>query len=239
MACSGASPSTSSRYVGCLAAPRADADRAPAGQSVRAVGACADHAELPAVALLGDGGGTDDDGGALSRRGAHARGLRELRRQPAHQPRPQGRGRFPPGALCRAYPRLRHRRRLLAPGAVAAAAQAHGLHQGRAQAARRRQCRHPVQPRNPADRARPCAPGHRGVRQGPGADLLEPAVRRHPRSAAEPDPRRHRARRDPALQRAARRRRRRPHRRIRARSSSRAMSTATSRSSSASPSPAW
>ena len=129
--------------------------------------------------------------------------VRELRRQPAHQPRSQGRGRLPAGALCRAYARLGDRRGLVAAGAVAAAAQAHGLDQGRAQAARRRQCGDPVQPRNPADRARPRAPGHRGVRQGSAADLLEPAVRRNPRPAAEPDPRRHRARRDPALQRAS------------------------------------
>ena len=71
------------------------------------------------------------------------------------------------------------------------------------QAARRRQCGDPVQPRNPADRARPRAPGHRGVRQGPAARLLEPAVRRDPRPAAGAHPRRHRPRRDPALQRRA------------------------------------
>ena len=39
--------------------------------------------------------------------------------------------------------------------------------QGRAQAARRRQCGDPLQPRNPADRARSRPPRHRGVRQGP------------------------------------------------------------------------
>ncbi len=116
----------------------------------------------------------------------------------------------------RAYSRLGDRGCLLAAGALALAAQAHGLDQGRLEAARRRQCRHPVQPRNPADRARSRAPGHRGVRQGPRTDLLEPAIRRNPRPAAEPDPRRHRARRNPALQRATQRNQPRPHRRIRA-----------------------
>ena len=74
-----------------------------------------------------------------------------------------------------------------------------GLHQGGAEAARRRQYRDPVQPRHTADRARPRAPGHRRVRQGPAADLLEPAVRRNPRSAAQPDPGRRRPCRHPAL----------------------------------------
>ena len=149
----------------------------------------------------------DDHGRALSRRGAHTLGLRDLRRGATHQPRAQGRGRFPPGALRRAYSRLGDRRRLVAAGAVAAAAQAHGLDQGGAEAARRRQCGDPVQPRNPADRARSRAPGHRRLRQGSAADLLEPAVRRNPRPAAEPDPRRCRPCRHPALQQPARRRR--------------------------------
>ena len=139
------------------------------------------------MALLGHGRGTDHDGRALSRRGAHPHVVRKLRRDPPHQPRTQGRGRFPPAALRRAPARLRDRRGVLAARAVAAAAQAHGLDQGRAEAARRRQCGDPLQPRDPADRARPRAPGHRGVRQGSAADLLEPAVRRNPRSAAEPD----------------------------------------------------
>ena len=56
--------------------------------------------------------------------------LRNLRRHAPHQPRAQGRGRFPAGALRRAHPRLGHRRGLLAAGAVAAVAQAHGLDQG-------------------------------------------------------------------------------------------------------------
>ena len=68
------------------------------------------------------------------------------------------------------------------------AAQAHRFDQGRAQAARRCQRRNPLQSRNPADRARPRAPGDRRVRQGPGAGLLEPAVRRNLRSAARRSP---------------------------------------------------
>ena len=70
----------------------------------------ADRAELPALALLGDGRGTDRDGRALSRRGAHAHGLRELCRRAPHQPRAEGRGRFPAGAPRRAHSRLRDRR---------------------------------------------------------------------------------------------------------------------------------
>ena len=154
--------------------------------------------------------------GALSRRRAHQERLRKLRRHPPHRPRAAGRGRFPPGALRRTYSRVGDRGGVVAAGAVAAVAQAHGVDQGGAEAARRRQCRDPVQPRDPADRARPCAPGHRGVRQGPATDLLEPAVRRNPRFAAEPDPRRQRARRYPAFQRPTQRRRPRAHRRLRA-----------------------
>ena len=161
-------------------------------------------AELPAVALLGHGRGADRDGRALSRRGAHAQlASRASPRRRRISLDPQAGGRLPAAALCRAPARLGDRRGVLAARALAAAAQAHGLDQGRAQAARRRQRRDPLQPRNPADRARPCAPGHRGVRQGPAAGLLEPAVRRNPRPAAGAHPRRHRARRDPAPQRRA------------------------------------
>ncbi len=46
----------------------------------------ADRAELPALALLGDGGGAHHHGRALSRRGAHAQRVRKLRRHPPHQP---------------------------------------------------------------------------------------------------------------------------------------------------------
>ncbi len=47
-------------------------------------------AELPAVALLGDDRGTDHDGRALSRRGAHPHLLRQLCLDARHQPRSQG-----------------------------------------------------------------------------------------------------------------------------------------------------
>ena len=79
---------------------------------------------------------------------------------------------------------LGDRRRVVAARAVAVVAQAHRFDQGGAQAARRRQCGYPLQPRNPADRARSRPPGHRRVRQGPRAGLLEPAVRRNLRPAA-------------------------------------------------------
>ena len=152
---------------------------------------------------------------------------------------PQARGRLPAAALRRAPARLGDRRGLVAARAVAAAAQAHGFDQGRAQAARRRQRRDPLQPRNPADRARPRAPGHRGVRQGPAPGLLEPAVRRHPRPAARSHPRRRRARRNPAQQRRAGRARSRRRPRRSSASGSPATPKATSRCWSASPSAAW
>ena len=130
----------------------------------------ADRAELPAVALVGDGRGTDHHGRALSRRGAHAH-----RRSTASPRRtrislePKAEADFRAAALRRASARFGDRRGLVAARAVAAAAQAHGLDQGGAQAARRRQRRDPVQPRHPADRARSRAAGHRRVRQGPAA----------------------------------------------------------------------
>ena len=70
------------RLYRLLAEPRAGVDRAAAGRPVRAVRPDADRAELPAVALVGDGRGTDHDGRALSRRGAHPLVVRELRREP-------------------------------------------------------------------------------------------------------------------------------------------------------------
>ena len=59
-------------YVGFSLAPRAVLDRTAAGRPVRALRPDADRAELPALALLGDGRGADHHGRALSRRGAHA-----------------------------------------------------------------------------------------------------------------------------------------------------------------------
>ena len=62
------------RLCRLLAARAAVADRAPAGQPVRAVGPDADRAELPALALVGDGRGTDHARSrAISARSARAR----------------------------------------------------------------------------------------------------------------------------------------------------------------------
>ena len=125
--------------------------------------------------------------------------------QPPHASAAVGACRFRAAAPRRAAARLGDRRRLVAARALASAAQAHGVDQGRAQAARRRQCGDPLQPRDPADRARSRRPGHRRVRQGRPSHLLEPAVRRNPRAAGRDDAGRHRSCRDPALQRRARR----------------------------------
>ena len=97
---------------------------------------------------------------------------------------PRAGGGLPARALRRARARLGDRRGLLAPRPLAAVAQAHRVDQGGAEAARRRQHGDPVQPRDPADRARPRAPGHRGIRQGAAAGLLESAIRRNSRPAA-------------------------------------------------------
>jgi hypothetical protein len=191
---------------------RADLDRAHAGEILRAAEPGAEHA--PSFRLWRSSVTVDELTSTVARylgeertrsfeSFASARASASIRR----------RGRFPAPALRRAPARLRHRRGLLAARAVAAAAQAHGLDQGGAQAARRRQRRHPLQSRNPADRARPRAPGHRGLRQGSAAGVLEPAVRRDSRSAAGADPRRRIARRDRALQRRAGRARTGPGRR--------------------------
>ena len=179
-------------------------DRTVAGQPVRPKRTRADRADLPAVALHRRGRRTDRHRGALSRRGAHPRLVREFRHRATHQPRPEGRCRHAVAALRRASARIGDRHRLVAARFVVAAAQADRLHQGGAEAARRCQCGNSVQPRDPADRARPRAPGHRRVRPRPATDLLEPAIRRRARSAAGPHPRRRAARRDPALQRGAR-----------------------------------
>ena len=95
--------------------------------------------------------------------------LRGARLAAADQSRPKGRGRFPAGPPCRARSGFGDRRSIVAARPVTPAAKAHGLDQSGAQAARRRQRSDPVQPRNPADRARPRAGRHRGVRQGPAA----------------------------------------------------------------------
>src|SRR6202035_802040 len=75
-----------------------DLDRAGAGGRVRALdlGADpgADGAELSAAAGFRHGRRIDRHRGALSRRGAHPRVFRQLRRLAPHQPRAAGRGRF-------------------------------------------------------------------------------------------------------------------------------------------------
>ncbi len=118
-----------------------------------------------------------------------------------HQLRSAGRSRFPVAAIRRVSLGVGNRRGFVAARAVVAAAQAHGIDQSGAEAARRRQRGDPLQPRDFADRARPCPPRHRGVRQGTQSGLLEPAVRRDFRSAARPHAHRHRARRNSALRR--------------------------------------
>ena len=129
-----------------LIAARALADRTVSGQRVRALRSGADRAELSAMALFGDGRGVDHGSCTLSRQAAYPRRLRKLHSHAPHQPGAQRRGRFPAGAPCRTYPGLRHRRCIVAAGAVVAVAQTHGLDQGGLEAARRRQCRDPIQP---------------------------------------------------------------------------------------------
>ena len=110
--------------------------------------------------------------------------VRGLCRRPSRPARSGRAGRFRTAAARRTPDRLLDRRGLLAPRDVAVAAQAHRLRQGRAETARRFPRRAAFQPRDPADRAQPRAPGHRGVRRRSAADLLEPPVRRNPRAAA-------------------------------------------------------
>ena len=124
---------------------------------------------------------------------------------PRRRARSQGRRRLSVAALRRTPARIGDRRGLVAARFVAAAAQAHRVHQGRAAAARRCQRSDPLQPRDLANRARSCAAGHRGVRQGPPPRLLEPAVRGDSGVAAATHPRRHRPARDLAAERRAHR----------------------------------
>jgi Na+/proline symporter len=137
------------------------------GRPVRADAAGADDAELPAVALVGDRRGADLDGRPLSRRGAHPLLVRKLCCCAAHQPPTRRGGGLSAPALRRAPARLPRSGRPRRGSCCRCCCASDGLHQGRAQAARRRQRGDPLQPRNPADRARPRAPGHRGLRQGP------------------------------------------------------------------------
>ena len=161
-------------------------DRTVAGGPVRAQCAGADRADLPALAHHGDGAGHSEHGGAVSRSRSRPPFVRSLCHYPPHQPRTGGARRLRTAAACRASDRVLDRGGVLAPGDVAVAAQAHRFRQGRAQTARRLPRRAAFQPRDIADRAEPCAAGHRGVRCGFAADLFEPAVRRNSRAAAAP-----------------------------------------------------
>ena len=170
-------------YVVTVAGATAVGDRTSAGGPVRAANAGAERTDLPALALDGDGAGYPEHGRAISRARTRAPGIRCLCRPSPGQPRAVGAGRFRTAAACRAADRLLDRCGLLAARDVAVAAQARGLGQGGAEAARRFPCGGAFQPRDPADRAQSCAAGHCGVRCRFAADLLQPPVRRHPRAA--------------------------------------------------------
>ena len=163
---------------------RADRDRAPAGERSSCRPSSRRCAELPALALAVT---VDELTATVARYLGEERtaaSFESFAASRAHQPRSRQRGRHPSAALRRAPARLGDRRGLLAARALAAAAQAHGLDQGGAQAARRRQRGDPVQPRHPADRARPCAARASRCSTRTCSCLLEPAVRRDPRPAA-------------------------------------------------------
>ena len=227
-------------YVAFSLHARAGVDRAAAGRPVRAIRSRADHAELPALALVGDDRGTDHDGRPLSRRGAHAapRSRATPRRAAsASIPRPKPTssccampstcshrrsGRRRRGSCCRcscasARSRPRRRSKLLDDANAA-------IHYNR--------------------EILQTALDH--VRQGIAVfnkDLQLICWNRQfgeiLRAAAAVHPRRHAARRDPALQRRRRARRTpRPPTRWCA-SGSRATSPRASRSSNASPSATW
>ena len=80
----------------------------------------ADGAEFPAAARLRHHRGTDRDHRPLSRRGAHARIVRELRRLAPRQPGAAGRGRLSAAAIRRISVGFGDRRRVVAARAVAA-----------------------------------------------------------------------------------------------------------------------
>jgi hypothetical protein len=147
---------------------------------------------------------------AISGRSGRSAPSRALPYRAARSPTGQSRGRHPSAALRRASAVLGDRRGLVAPGAVAAAAAAQPLDRSRLQAARRCLGGAAIQPRHPPARARPCRPGHHRARPRPAPARLEPGLHPALRSAALAGALRHRARRDRALQRGARRLWRRP-----------------------------
>ena len=140
----------------------------------------------------------------LSRRRADQPLLRGLPAQPRIVSGRARRSRHPPPALRGASARLGHRRRLVAPGPVAAPAPPQRLDQGGAEASRRCLGGDSVQPRSPAARPRSCPPGHHGARPRAASARLEPRLHRSLRAAAGTGPHRHGARRDHPLQRRAR-----------------------------------
>ena len=181
-----------------------DAAGAHAGRGLRRNKPRRQTAGVPALARDRDGRRSRGDAGALSGRAARAARLRRLlrrARRTAERQRRGGRAADPP---CRASALARDRRLDLASRALPAAAPARDVGQVGAETARRRLGGDPVEPRPVAARARPCAPGHHGVRLQSRPDDLEPRIRRIVRPArADASPRR-RARRDRALQCGAR-----------------------------------
>ena len=173
------------RAVACTTAVL---DRTIAGGPVRADRADADDADVPALAHHGDGAGHPEHRGAISRPRPRPPFVRSLCRHPQHPSRPGSAGRFRIAAARRTSDRVLDRGGVFASGDVAVAAQAHRLRQGRPETARRLPRRASFQPRDIADRAEPCAAGHRRVRRGSAADLFQPPVRRNPRVAAAPRP---------------------------------------------------
>ena len=227
-------------YVGFSLGRRAGIDRAAAGRPVRARRPRADRAELPAVALVGDGRGADHDGRPLSRRGAHAHLVRELRRSPAasaSSPKSEA-----------DFQLLRYAEHLLASAIGAASSRLVLSLLLRKRTVSTKAALKLLDDANAAIHYNreilQTALDH--VRQGIAVfdkDLHLVCWNRQFGEILdlppELDPHRHRARRDPALQRRARRSRPRRGRRARARAARPLRRRAPSRSSSASPSATW
>ena len=127
------------------------------------------------------GGGSRGHRRALSRRAAHARGLRDFLHRPRPDLRPACGSRHPPAAPVGTSAGLGHRRGVVAPRAVAAAAAAQCFQRGGAAAGRRRLRRPALQPRHAATCAGFRAPGHLRVRRRSPHDLLESRIPRHVR----------------------------------------------------------
>ncbi len=173
--------------------------RAGAGRSVRAQHARADRPEFPPLAHHHHGAGHPDHGRAISRARSRPAFVRGVLGTAQHAAGVRSTRRFRAAAARRAPDRLVDRGCVLAPRDVAAAAQADGVRESRAKTARRFPCGAAFQPRDPSDRAQPCAPGHRGVRRRFAADLLQPAVRRSAQRAPAFHPVRHAAPRNPGV----------------------------------------